>query len=316
MIYINFKNPEKGATMIEFSIVAIVFILFILATIDIARFFYTESILDTAAQKVLNYAQKVQYLDKDTRTMKKGSPEYIAFVKNYAKSINIGLKILNVAPLQSTSTTNKVPYLNSYLTVIPFKDGWVPPLEATASGELVKGNTSLKPAIPKVRIALLRPGDSLCAKGSPSGTCLSWVDHPDYCSELKLRQDYAPCEHLPIKTHLSAPPTLLYNYGKILKEHPFHVIIEADFKPIIPLLPFKLKARGTAVGFREFVTFSDAVVPDLPPIVIPKPYTDFNITFSNSAVGSIMTIAPVTAFSDVENPEPSSLSGPDTDPGI
>ncbi len=284
MLYKLNKNPTKGATIIEFSIVALLFATFIFATIDITRFFYIESILDKTAQKVLNYAQKVQYLDIDTRTIKIDTPEYRIFVNNYAKSINTGLRILNISPLQTKDKHSSIPTLYRYTTMLRFKNGYISPLKSIFDNSFVMGNISLMKDVPKVRIALLRPGDSVCREANETGECKVWIDHPDYCSEKSSNL----CKTLPIKETAKGEPKPLYNYQEILESHPFHVIIEADFKPILPLLPFKLKAKGKAVGFREFVTFSSVPTSDLEYIDLDDPDTLYDIDYTNSAGGSII----------------------------
>lgn len=250
---------DSGAVMLEFALVVGAFVLLILGIIDFSRVFAAKALLTKGAQEGLNLAQKLEYVNVDTRTWadETADPGYLEDAK-LAGTANDGsyyrvIRAATALPLNSAVLSTEP---NSFMEMLKFS--------STVS---MGGGGSV--SISDQYAALIRPGEK-AQVASSYGTSSS--SETIYHSTLCTSDTSDPCT-----TSTGERLSSGGNYDAVLEQHPIEVHMRARVKMITPGLS-DLVVSGVARGYREIVAKSSLPIPDAPTPPIPPttvgPWTD------------------------------------------
>jgi hypothetical protein len=210
-------GSESGAALIEFALVAFLFISVVLTFLDLANYLFVQALLSKGAQEALMIAEKTDGFGIDTAMLDPAGADYAAQVSEYNAARNL------VAAKASELALSVIAEVGSTHPNAAVRLREFTPLDQYPTG-IVDG-----PAAPTL---VLRPGDS--GKDEYGNT----IHHLSRCS--------ASISGCPAAKQRNSSDTM----ERMLRDFPIVVRVEADITTYSPFLP-RLVAQGIAVGWRE-----------------------------------------------------------------
>ncbi|MDD2943820.1 MAG: TadE/TadG family type IV pilus assembly protein [bacterium] len=244
------SNKQNGAVIVEFSLIAGLLIITLLAIIDLGRIFYLQSALNKAADNALAMAQKISAFAEDTRLLDPSDTDDQIKLTEYLNSVqrieNSALSLMGGVLIGDSE--------DSFATLRPVK------IYETNSRGLMEIDSA---------VAILRPGGSV--KYSMPHSTEVWFNHPTHCNEA-ASGCYNPL-----------PGTSTWH--DTLKTEPLIIEIRATLNTYLgAFFPVfnSIALRGRAIGFRELqskgatrdilsVTTVAAAVTAPPTTILPLP---------------------------------------------
>ncbi len=233
-------GDQRGATMIEGTLVLLLFLFVFLFFTDCARYLMTRSLLIRGAQDAVDLATRVPHFDIDLRNEPTGG------------STNTARFLAARASVENSALTGGA--FSTLISPSSSGGGLIRLRQFTQADNYSNGELN-----PVSDVMILRPGESA---SSGSG----WYHHPDRCA-VGHAADGCASPLIPRATEDSMQT--------LLRDYPIIVRMEADLQTIIPFMGPWL-VRATAVGWREQSArsgFRDASFSALPRVTPPPPST-------------------------------------------
>ena len=206
------RGSQRGATMVEFSLVAILLLFIVVTFIDLARIFLVQSLLTKGAQEGLALAEKIDNLSIDNEQLDAADA---ALYADYTAARNA---------VVDAATARILAIIAERQDVAP--DAPVR-LQLFTPVDFFNGTPQVTAPIPAL---VLRPGDSGTGYGGEV------LNHPLRCSTL-----YSDC---------TQPRNAWDSMDSMLREFAMQVHLEAVVETYSPWLG-DLRLRGQAMGWRE-----------------------------------------------------------------
>jgi len=220
-------HSERGATMLEFLVMAPLYILFLFMLLDLARYFSAQVILTHGAQVGLRSAECREDLEFDP--FLSSEEEYRAMRKarvEIAKEAT-ALPLLLLKWVVGGSELERLQHFRHVSANADEKE----PSELLPALILLPGESALAPPAHEVE-------DKIVSKKVP------WVDYPGLCAEQSTS-----C-HPSAKRKSSRTFPEQYSIVQLVRGLPIIVELRSTFRFLMPGLP-TLTLKGRAVGYRE-----------------------------------------------------------------
>ncbi len=227
------ERRQRGATLIEFTLVFIVLIFSIFCLVDLGRYFTVRVLLARAAASTLARAQIHPDLQIDFRTLTPASPAYISFLAARRTVLLSGINLATVAMNSPSADPDAMTTLVEYVMTDPVVSAPAP-----------------QPRIAADMLLLLPAQHAMVASTG------EMIFHPTLT---------APGDGFPRDIN----PTVSLN--DILTFHPLVVEIRSSFKPMVPFFPSVIPLKIQVYGPYQRATSglyppSRSFPPSLPPL--------------------------------------------------
>lgn len=216
-------SAERGASIVEFSLVALFLLVFLLGVIDFSRFFFARAVLFKGAQMGLTTAKNLQDFAFDLSDIKLEASEFerkkTAFIRArqriVAKALSLPRETMFALRAGSQPLNADDPHrLARYVQKYPLRDG-----------------TSFYTVTSPVLV--LRPGDS----GQLDG---EWIDHPEICSPIS--------PSCPAEKRRTAAHTM----EQLLRDYPIIIELRGEVELFFPFVR-RIEVRANMAGYKEFL---------------------------------------------------------------
>lgn len=239
------RQRSTGASYVEAAIAVPLFLLFVFALIDFARYFLVSGMLNWAAQSGADWASKVevevittQMADGEDPCDSRGCPGPSGTRDNCVFYENL-FGLITQRVLQDVATFTAPSSADSYSSLVQWEH--YHPQDYVCNPEEGTYGSGLDSAAGwrTLDVAFLRPGERVREVGANSERI---VEHP-----------MRPCSSTPGAVCQTGDntgwPRPGESWGQILEANPVVVLLEVRFRPITPLMP-ELRIQSMQFGFR------------------------------------------------------------------
>jgi hypothetical protein len=230
------RDSIRGSVFVETVIGLPVFMFFVLASIELARYYYVSSFIEFAAWEAADFLSKssIEEVTTNTRCSNDQSPclRYSALLSRAQQIVQS-----RTAPIADSSVTTRGRA--SLIRFVHFGNSFYDPNSKPAPGLL--GRT--------LDLAILRPGEAVIDKYKEEkyGTELAVLSHIS-------RMDYAKGVQnglIPYQQDSVGWPrfALGKTWQDVLKENPLMVKVSMNYRPL--LLPFNVRIDSVEMAYRN-----------------------------------------------------------------